>query len=93
MKWLEVIELRAVDSHRELVESTLNALIDEVGSRGNKQNVMAFRRAWVDSDYSIHIFHESDQLENFGSPLGVRIVSALREFGLVHQRVWVGIHQ
>ena len=93
MKWLEVIELRAVDGHRELVDSKLNTLIDEVCARSKKQKVMAYRRALVDSDYSIHILHESDPVENFGSPLGVRIVSALREFGLVRQRVWVGISQ
>lgn len=93
MKWLEVIELRAVDVNRELVESKLNALMDEVGAGGRNHKAMAYRRALVDSDYSIHILHESDPVENLGSPLGVRIVSALREFGLVNQRVWVVIHQ
>lgn len=91
MLWIEVIELRAVDGQR-FHEAKLKALIDEVGARHKKQKVMAYRRALIDSDYSIHIFHESDPVENFGSPLGVRIVSALREFGLVNQRVWVEIH-
>lgn len=92
MKWIEVIQLRAVDGNREFLESKLNTLINEVVAGSKEQTISAYHRALIDSDYSIHIFHRSNPVENFGSPLGERIVSALREFGLVNHTVWIGIN-
>ncbi len=61
--------------------------------KGRKQIIMAYSRALIDMDYSIHIFHDSNKVENLGSPLGARLVKALKEFGLVNHTVWVEIHR
>jgi hypothetical protein len=53
---------------------------------------MAFSRVLLDTDYMIQIFHDSNKLENPGSPLGIRLANALKEFGLVNHSVWVDMH-
>lgn len=92
MTWIEMIQLRAVNRNRNLLESILNKLINEVGQNNRKHIVMVYSSALIDTDYSIHIIHDSNKVEKLGSPLGVLIVNALREFGLVNHSVWYEIH-
>ena len=89
MKWLEIIELRSVGSDRELLESQLQKLINEVVKETKKQAIKAYSRVMIDTDISIHLFHNSKEVENSGSQLGLCIASALKEFGLVNHSVWV----
>ena len=49
---------------------------------------MAFSRVSIDTNFSIHIFHDSKKIENSGSRLGLRLAAALKEFGLVHHSIW-----
>jgi hypothetical protein len=91
MEWLEIIELRTVDTKRELLESRLKELIDEVDMEAKKQVIKAYSHATIDTDFSIHLFQDSI-LENFGSQLGLRLASALREFGLVNHSIWIEMH-
>ena len=95
MKWLETIELRSVESNQELLESHLQQLMDEVGKKTSTQTITAYRRVMIDSDVSIHLVHDSEDVENSGGPLsslGVRLASALKEFGLVNHSVWIEMH-
>ncbi|NIS53227.1 MAG: hypothetical protein GWN94_19330 [Phycisphaerae bacterium] len=92
MKWLEIIELRSVDSNRELLESKLQKLIDQVDKEKKKQRIMAYTRVLIDTDFSIHLFHDSNKVENSGSPLGLRLASALKEFGTINHSIWIEMH-
>lgn len=89
MKWLETIELRLVGSNRELLESQLQQLMHDVNKEADAQSIKAYHRVMIDTDVSIHLVHESTPVERNGSPLGVRLASSLREFGLVNHSVWV----
>jgi len=89
MKWLEIIELRSVDSNRELLESQLQNLINELDKETKKQAIKAYSRLMIDTDFSIHLFHDSKKVENNGSPLGLRLASVLKEFGLVNHSIWI----
>jgi chlorite dismutase len=89
MKWLEVIELRSVESNRELLESQLQALMDDVDKEASKQTIKAYRRVMIETDVSFHLVHDSHHVEQNGSPLGLRLASSLKEFGLVNHRVWM----
>ncbi len=89
MKWLEIIELRSVGRHRELLESQLQQLIDQVDKERKKKKILAYTRVLIDSDFSIHIFHDSNKVEHTGSPLGLRLSSALKEFGIVNHSIWI----
>jgi hypothetical protein len=89
MKWIELIQLRSAGSNREILETKLQGLIDEVGSKRKKQVIMAFSRVSIDTDFSIHIFHNSKKVENGGSRLGLQLATVLKEFGLVHHSIWM----
>lgn len=92
MKWIEVIQLRSVDSNRERLESKLQRLIDQVEKGRKKQVIMTYSRVLIDTDFSIHIFHDSKKVEKGGSRLGLRLVTALKEFGLVNHSIWIEMH-
>ncbi len=88
MKWLEMIQLRVVDGKRRPLESEINKLIEEVGSKGKKQMVIVYNHSLIDTDYCVQVVHDSAAVENPGSPLGLRLADALKEFGMVNHSVW-----
>ena len=92
MKWLEIIELRSVDSNRESLESQLKKLINEVDKEIKKQTIKTYNRVMIDTDFSIHLLHESKKVDKGGSSLGLHLASALKEFGLVNHSVWIETH-
>ena len=89
MKWLEMIELRAAINNRKLLESQLQQLMHDVDQEAHTQLIKVYRRVMLDTDVSIHLFHDSTPVERDGSPLGLRLASSLKEFGLVNHRVWI----
>ena len=89
MKWLEIIELRSVESNRTLLESQLQSLINEVNQEARQQKIKVYSHITVETDFSIHLYHDSKEADISGSPLGQRLASALKEFGLVNHSVWV----
>jgi hypothetical protein len=95
MKWLEMIELRSVDGNRELLKSHLQQLIHQVDKEANTPAIKVYYRVMLETDVSIHLVHDSEDVEKSGgplSPLGVRLASALKEFGLVNHRVWIEMY-
>jgi hypothetical protein len=89
MKWLEIIELRSVDSDNKLLESQLRELVDKE-MKGPVTRL--YTRVMIDTDFSIHLFHDSKKVENSGSPIGLHLASAFKEFGLVNHSVWIETH-
>ncbi len=89
MKWLETIELRSAGSNRKLVESQLRNLVNEVNKEAKKQAIKSYSHVVMDTDFSIHLYHDSKKVENSGSELGLRLASALKEFGLVNHSIWI----
>ncbi|UCF84188.1 MAG: hypothetical protein JSV50_00710 [Desulfobacteraceae bacterium] len=89
MKWLEIIELRSVGNKRTVMELQLNSLIDEVIQKTSQQAIKVYSHITVETDFSIHLHNDSKSADNDGSPLGQRLVSALKEYGLVNHSVWV----
>jgi hypothetical protein len=89
MKWLEVIEFRSIGSNRELLESHLQELIHQVNQETQTEAIKTYRRVMLETDVSIHLFHDSQNAEAQGSPLGLRLAASLKEFGLVNHGVWI----
>jgi len=54
-----------------------------------KQEIKAHRCTMIDTDSRIYLHHDSKNVENNGSRLVLRLASALKEFGLVDQSVWL----
>lgn len=59
MKWIEMIEFRSVNDNRELLESRLQELMNDVDKETNTQAITAYRRVMIDTDVSIHQVHDS----------------------------------
>ena len=92
MKWIEIIEIRSADSNKELLKSQLQKLITEMDKKTKGQEIKSYSRVLIDTDFSIHLFHDSKKVENSGSPLGLRLTSALKAFGLVNHSIWIEMH-
>lgn len=89
MKWLEIIELRSAGGNHELIESQLNDLIIEFNKKNKNRTLKVYCRKIIETDFSIHLLHESKKPEHEGSRLGLHLVSAMKTFGLVNHSVWI----
>jgi hypothetical protein len=92
MKWLEIIELRSATGNKKLLESQLETLINEVHKEIKKRAINVYNHAMIDTDFSIHLCHDSKKVEIIGSQLGLRLASALEAFGLVNHSIWIEMH-
>ena len=88
MKWLEIIELRSASTNLKLLEPELKSLIEELNKEPGQYALKVYSRVTVDSDFSIHLLHNSHEVDINGSPLGLHLVSILKEFGLINHSVW-----
>ena len=88
MKWIEIIELRSAGNAREQLETCLQEFLDQVEKKVEKQTVKLYTRMMVDTDLSIHLFHDSRIVKSEGSSLGIRLASALKSYGLVNHTIW-----
>ncbi len=87
MKWLEVIKLRSAESGEGLLEGLLRPMA-EIGQSGLVE-MKTYRHAALETDLSVHLHWESERPEQNGSTLGLRLVQALKEFGLIDYSIWI----
>ena len=88
MKWSEVIMVRSAGSNSKILASTLREIMEDLARDVGREAIRVFRREKLDSDICIVLFHNGKKSKTGGSPLGLRLVTALKEFGLVHHTVW-----
>ncbi len=88
MKWIEVVQLRASERNQNVLESRLKELVKGINRENGHGRIMIFRRTLVPMDYSIHLVHHDNVVENQGSSLGLQLAAALKEFGLVNHSIW-----
>jgi hypothetical protein len=88
MNNLEIIELRSNNKDYEILSKKLTRFIDDLNKEYENYRVKLYRHLTVVTDWSFHIHIQTEI--NFTSPsqVGLRISSALQEFGLVHHSVW-----
>lgn len=89
MKWIEIVELRSAGSTRRQLEPHLQELIDQLEKREENQKVRLYYRLGIDTDISIHLFNNSSEAKKRGSPLGARLSSVLKAYGLVNHTIWI----
>lgn len=87
--WLETIELQGIIKRKKELEQTLKHLENEMITSTWQQKINIYYKYSIESDYMIQIHHAQLPGEN-GSPLGIRIASVLKEFGLVNHTMWAG---
>lgn len=89
MKWIEIIEIRSVGNTQLQLEAHLQELIGQVERETKKQTFKLYARVMIDTDFSIHLFHDSNKIERSGSTLGLRLVSGLKVYGMVNHTIWI----
>jgi len=80
--------LRAAGSSRAMIASKLRQLTRTIGNNGRSPKIVTYSRVLIDTDYSIHIIHDSGKVEGQGSALGLHLANTLKAFGLVNHSVW-----
>ncbi|RZW23632.1 MAG: hypothetical protein EX260_04525 [Desulfobulbaceae bacterium] len=93
MMWLEVIHLRVTDQDFERLMPTFTQLLDEIREKESCRKVKLFRRALLATDVCLHLYHNSHDADNGGSPVGLRLVDALKPLGMVYHTVWAQIEE
>jgi hypothetical protein len=85
MKWLEIIELRAVHIDQHELQQQIAHLLDEVK---NENAIRIYVNVRVETDWSVHVQHDSEKAEAHGSKVGRRLKEILKESGLVNHSIW-----
>ena len=89
MKWAEVITVRSTGKASKALASTVTELMADAARQNRNEGIRAFHREKIDTDYCIVLFHEAQKARSGGSELGLRLVAAFKEFGMVHHAVWI----
>jgi hypothetical protein len=84
MAWLEIIELRCDGN----LNPHLQLLIDNITEIGQKEQIRVYHHGSVETDFSIHLQHKTQEFEQAGSPLGFLLAGNLKEYGLVNHSIW-----
>ena len=87
VKWLEVIKLRSAGKDPGSLEELLRSM-SQVKQSGLVE-MQTYRHAALETDLSVHLLWESDFPEMNGSAPGLRLVQALKEFGLTDHSIWL----
>jgi hypothetical protein len=89
MKILEIIELRSASQQLNSLKPELLSLISKLNKETSNCSLKIYQHLSVDTDFSIHLHYDSDQADNNGSTMGLKIISILKEFGLTYHRIWI----
>ena len=89
MRWIEIIELRSAGNTRKQLEKYLQELIDQVAQKAEQPAIKLYTRIMIDTDVSLHLFHDSSKIKTGGSSLGIKLVSTLKAYGLVNHTIWI----
>jgi len=87
VKWLEVIKLRSAGKDPGSLEELLRSM-SQVKQSGLVE-MQTYRHAALETDLSVHLLWDSDFPEINGSAPGLRLVQALKEFGLTDHSIWL----
>ena len=87
MNYLEIIELRSSNMDLAALSEKLSYFIDDLNKDYENFTVKLYRHLTVETDWSFHVYYHGKDFMASPSPLGLRIASALTEFGLVHHSV------
>lgn len=88
MKWSEVIMVRSDGGNAKILAKTLQDLMADVARSAGNDDIRVFHRENIVTDICIVLFHNKKKSRSGGSPLGLHLAAALKEFGLVYHTVW-----
>jgi len=87
VNWLEILELRsAVYIGQDVIHRQIEAVLEEMK---NENHIIVYINGQVETDWSIHVKHDSEKFEAMGSKVGRQLKEILKGFGLVNHKVWI----
>ena len=89
MHWIEIVSLRAAGRNKEKAIRLIEGQIERADRNEMKAEIRLYQHATLETDLSIHLNWNSDREDRNGSNLGLSLVEAFREFGMVSHSVWV----
>ena len=89
MNWIEIIELRTVNTTLDKLEANLKSIFKNFHDSTEDRILKIYNRLNLESDISIHIRHHSDKPDINGSPEAMQLVEALKQFGLTNHSIWI----
>jgi hypothetical protein len=93
MKWAEVIMVRSADGNAKMLGATLQNLMNDVARNAKHESIRVFRREKLNTEICIVLFHSGKKTKTGGSPLGLHLVAALKDVGLVNHTIWSEIER
>jgi hypothetical protein len=76
-------------SNPETVKKQIHELLSDINKKENSWKISAYNRVMIESDFTIHLMHESDKVIKTGSELGLYLSASLKEFGMVNHSIWI----
>ncbi len=89
MNWLETIDLRSAGNGSEQIEQAIEIPLMEKDRQEGLKGLSLYCNAFVKTDFRIHLQWEAGERPPAKSNLGLRLASALQEFGRVHHTLWI----
>jgi len=86
MRRLEIIHLRWTGPRPAVVLAAIRETVAGLGAAGR---IEVYRHAGVPTDVGIHLRHDGERIDPDLAVLGARLVSALREVGMVEHSIWL----
>ena len=86
MKWLEIIELRAAQMDQKILNHQVAMLLCETQFYSP---INVYINVRVETDWSIHLHHHSEQADPRGSEFAIRLKEILKEYGIVNHSMWI----
>lgn len=89
MKWMEFIHIRSLDGLTPEVIQELCCEPGAVSGEGGCVRSTVFYHYRIESDYGIVLDCDAEYSAGPPSPLGVRLVAALKVYGSVSHTIWL----
>ncbi len=87
IKWLEVIKLRSTGENPGRLEELIRSMA-QIRQPGLVE-IKTYRRAALETDWSVHLHWKSERPERDGSIPGLRLAQAFKDFGLIDHSLWI----
>ncbi|BBO81056.1 hypothetical protein DSCO28_16220 [Desulfosarcina ovata subsp. sediminis] len=91
MQWVEIINARIGATTAPFMLERLFQDIHHSVTAGNEGPVrlVIYRGRFVDGDWSIHLYRETNQLPSGRTALGIKLAEILRPMALVDHSIWI----
>lgn len=89
MRWIDIITLRSATANLEALSNEFLLSIINNKQTENLKESKIYRRHALETDLSIHLFWDSENIEQKGNILVQHLIQFLKQYGLVNHSIWV----